>query len=167
MFDGFRSRWMMPFWCACWTAWQTGMNSSSRWRGVSLASSQYFVSGTPLISSMTKNGRPVSLTPASSTLAMFGWSMSASACRSCSNRARTRAGIDAGLDDLERHPPLDRFGLVGDEDDAHAALAEFLAELEPAGEDLADLQPVGRAVGPGAVLGRPVQDAGRLFVGLE
>ena len=24
------SRWMMPFWCACWMAWQTGMNSSSR-----------------------------------------------------------------------------------------------------------------------------------------
>ena len=22
-FDGFRSRWMMPFWWACWTAWQT------------------------------------------------------------------------------------------------------------------------------------------------
>ena len=24
------SRWMMPFWWACWTAWQTGTNSSSR-----------------------------------------------------------------------------------------------------------------------------------------
>ena len=24
---------MMPFWWACWTAWQTGMNSSSRCRG--------------------------------------------------------------------------------------------------------------------------------------
>ena len=23
-FDGFRSRWMIPFWWACWTAWQTG-----------------------------------------------------------------------------------------------------------------------------------------------
>ena len=30
MFDGFRSRWMIPFWCACWTARQTSMNSSSR-----------------------------------------------------------------------------------------------------------------------------------------
>ena len=26
---------MIPFWCACWTAWQTGTNSSSRSRGVS------------------------------------------------------------------------------------------------------------------------------------
>ena len=30
MFDGLMSRWMIPFWCACWTAWQTAMNSSSR-----------------------------------------------------------------------------------------------------------------------------------------
>ena len=35
MFDGLRSRWMMPFWCACCTAWQTVMNSSSALRGVS------------------------------------------------------------------------------------------------------------------------------------
>ena len=33
--DGLRSRWMTPFWWACWTAWQTGTNSSSRSRGVS------------------------------------------------------------------------------------------------------------------------------------
>ena len=24
------SRWMIPFWCACWMAWQTWMNRSSR-----------------------------------------------------------------------------------------------------------------------------------------
>ena len=34
---------MTPFWCACCTAWQTGMNSSSRCRGVRWCSSQYFV----------------------------------------------------------------------------------------------------------------------------
>ena len=33
MFDGLMSRWMMPFWCACWMAWQTWMNRSSRSRG--------------------------------------------------------------------------------------------------------------------------------------
>ncbi len=27
---------MIPFWCACWTAWQTGTNSSSRSRGAEL-----------------------------------------------------------------------------------------------------------------------------------
>jgi len=31
-FDGFRSRWMIPFWWACCTAWHTGMNSFRRSR---------------------------------------------------------------------------------------------------------------------------------------
>ena len=39
------SRWMIPFWWACWIAWQTGTNSSSRSRGVSWLSSQYSVIG--------------------------------------------------------------------------------------------------------------------------
>ena len=30
--DGLMSRWMIPFWWACCTAWQTGTNSSSRSR---------------------------------------------------------------------------------------------------------------------------------------
>ena len=34
--------------------------------------SQYSVIGTPLTNSITKYGRPVSVVPASSTLAMFG-----------------------------------------------------------------------------------------------
>ena len=49
---------MIPFWWACWTAWQTGTNSSSRSRGVRWLSSQYLVIGTPWTSSMTKYGRP-------------------------------------------------------------------------------------------------------------
>ncbi len=32
-FDGLMSRWMIPFWCACWIARHTAMNSSSRCRG--------------------------------------------------------------------------------------------------------------------------------------
>ena len=52
--DGLMSRWMIPFWWACWIAWQTGTNSSSRWRGVRWLSSQYLVIGTPWTSSMTK-----------------------------------------------------------------------------------------------------------------
>ena len=43
----------------------------------------------PFTSSMTKNGRPESVVPASSTLAMFGWSIMARACRSASNRVST------------------------------------------------------------------------------
>ena len=56
MLAGLRSRWTMPFWCACCTAWQMGTNSSSRSLVVSLASSQNLFSGRPLTSSMTKNG---------------------------------------------------------------------------------------------------------------
>ena len=54
---------MIPFWWACWIAWQTGTNSSSRWRGVRWLSSQYLVIGTPLTSSMTKYGRPCPCAP--------------------------------------------------------------------------------------------------------
>ena len=96
-FDGLISRWMIPFWCACWIAWQTGTNSSSRSRGESRASSQYWVIGMPLISSMTKNGRPLSVAPASSTRAILGCSIIASACRSASKRARTWAESMPGL----------------------------------------------------------------------
>ncbi len=38
---------------------------------------------------ITEYGRPTSVVPASSTLAMFGWSIIARACRSASNRAIT------------------------------------------------------------------------------
>jgi hypothetical protein len=37
---GLISRWMMPFWCACWMAWQAGTNNSRRCRSESWASSQ-------------------------------------------------------------------------------------------------------------------------------
>ena len=117
---------MIPFWWACCTAWQTGTNSSSRCRGVSWCSSQYSVIGTPLTSSMTKYGRPASVVPASSTLAMFGWSISARACRSASNRAMTCLRVHARLDELQRHLALDRLGLLGHVDGAHAALADLL-----------------------------------------
>jgi hypothetical protein len=47
------------------------------------------VIGTPFTSSITKYGRPFAVAPPSSTLAMFGWSISASAWRSASNRTTT------------------------------------------------------------------------------
>jgi serine/threonine protein kinase len=45
--------------------------------------------GSPPTSSMTKKGRPESVVPASSTRAMFGWSIRARACRSAPKRAMT------------------------------------------------------------------------------
>ena len=82
----------------------------------------------PATSSMTKYGRPSSVAPASSTRAMFGWSIRARACRSASNRATTGLRVHARLDDLERHLAADRLGLLGHVDDAHPALAEQLED---------------------------------------
>ncbi len=38
-------------------------------------------------------------------------------------------GVHARLDDLQRHPPLDRLGLLGHVDDAHAPFADLLQQL--------------------------------------
>ena len=54
MFDGLMSRWMTPFWWACYTARQTWANNSSRCRTPRRFSSQYWVIGTPVTSSITK-----------------------------------------------------------------------------------------------------------------
>ena len=62
---GFRSRWMIPFWWACCTAWQTATNNSSRARTESRWRSQYSVIGTPFTSSITKNGWPAAVVPPS------------------------------------------------------------------------------------------------------
>ena len=62
--------------------------------------------------------------------------------------------VQAGADDLEGHAALHRLDLIGDEDDAHAAFAELLAQLVAAGEDLARLD--GRRMKP-VGLGRPVR----------
>ena len=72
MFDGLRSRWMMPFWCACWTAAQTCRNSSRR-----AGNRQAQLVAVPRDRqardrSMTKKGRPSGVAPASRTAAMPG-----------------------------------------------------------------------------------------------
>lgn len=58
-------------------------------------SSQHSVMGTPLTSSITKYGRPLSVAPPSNTFAMFGWSMIASAWRSTSPSDRSSWKISA------------------------------------------------------------------------
>ncbi len=49
-----------------------------------------------------------------------------------------RLGVHPRLDDLHRHRPLDRLGLLGHEDAAHAAGADLLDQLVLAREDGAD-----------------------------
>ena len=120
---------MIPLPWACCTAWQTERNRSSRSRAVSCCWSQYSMIGMPLTSSMTKYGRPLSVVPASNTRAMLGWSISARACRSASKRAMTSRDVHARLDDLEGHLAADGLLLLGDEDQADAALADLLHQL--------------------------------------
>ena len=54
------------------------------------------------------------------------------------HRQRLPLGLEAGdhlprvharLDDLQRHPPLDRLGLLGHVDHAHAPFADLLQQL--------------------------------------
>ncbi len=78
-FDGFRSRWIAPFWCACWTARQIARNNASRSLVVKRLRSQYSVIGAPSMYSITKYGRPLLVAPASKIRAMFGWSIIANA----------------------------------------------------------------------------------------
>jgi hypothetical protein len=58
------------------------------------------------------------------------------------------AGIHAGLDDLQGHAAADRLGLLGDEDQAHAALADLLHQPVRA-DHRARAFPQGRFVGRG------------------
>ena len=60
---------------------------------------------------------------------MLGWSISASACRSASKRARTCAESMPGLMILRATCGVDRLGLLGQADGAHAAFAELLQQL--------------------------------------
>ena len=60
---------------------------------------------------------------------MFGWSISASACRSASKRAMTCSRVHAELDDLERHAAAHRLLLLGHVNDAAAAFADFFQQL--------------------------------------
>ena len=82
----------------------------------------------PRTYSITKYRRPSGVVPASKTLAIAGWSISASAWRSASNRATTRADVHPGLDDLDRDLAVDGLDLFGQPDLAHASLAQALEE---------------------------------------
>ncbi len=52
--EGLMSRWMTPFWCACWMASQAWRNSPSRSRSGSCSASANAVIGTPGTCSMAK-----------------------------------------------------------------------------------------------------------------
>ena len=137
-------------------------------RGVRCCSSQYSVIGTPLTSSITKYGRPLSVVPGIEHLGDV---------RMVHQRQRLPLGLEAGdhlprvharLDDLERDRPLDRLGLLGHEDDAHAAFADLLQQLVRA-DDRAGALGDGRLMVDGGIAanGRLLQEAARLGMRAE
>ena len=67
--------------------------------------------------------------PASKTLAMLGWSISASAWRSASNRAITWREFIPGLMIFERDLAMDGVRLLGHVDDPHPSLADLFQQL--------------------------------------
>ena len=146
---------MIPFWWACCTAWQTGTNSSSRCRGVRWFWSQNSVIGHALDQFHHEvRAGPTAVAPPSNTLAMFGWSMIARACRSASKRATTCRVSMPGLSTFSATLRRTGCGLLGHEDHAEAALADLLQQLVRA-DDRAG------AFGGGVVDRRPARSARR------
>ena len=131
MFDGFMSRWMIPFLMRVLdrVADLHEQLEALFARVETLAWSQYSVIGMPLTSSITKYGRPLSVAPASSTLAIFGVVHER---QRLSLRLESRdhlAGVHACLDDLESDHATNRVGLLRLVNDAESALAQFLEDL--------------------------------------
>ncbi len=99
--------------------------------------SQYSVIGTPLTSSITKNGWPAcggaAVVDAGDVRVVHQGQRLALGVEPGQHRAR----VHADLDQLQRHLPLDRCGLLGPVDGAHPPLAEDFEQRVPAGDDLA------------------------------
>ena len=128
-FVGLRSRWMIPFWWACCTAWQTCTNSSSRCRGVE-AVLVAVLRDRHALDQLHHEVRPAGVGHAG--VEDLG------DVRVVHQRQRLPLGLEAGdhlprvhprLDDLQRDLALDRRGLLGHEDRAVAALADRLEQL--------------------------------------
>ena len=123
------SRWMIPFWWACWIAWQTGMSSSSRSRGVQLAWSQYSRDRDALDQLHDEVGASRVGRAGVEDLGDIGM---------IHHRQRLALGLEPGdhlarihprLDDLEGDLAVDRLRLLGHVDDPHPALADLLEQL--------------------------------------
>ena len=128
--DGLMSRWMTPFWWACWIAWQTLVKSSSRETVEVLLVA--VVRDRNAADQLHHEERPPALGRAGvEHVGDVGV---------VHHRQRLPLGLEAGdhlprvhaqLDDLERHLALDRLALLGRVDHPEAALADLLEQLDP------------------------------------
>ena len=121
------SRWMIPFWWACWMAWQTWMNSSSRSLGGEVV----------LVAVVGDLDAPHQFHDEVGPARFGGAGVEHLGDVGMVHQGqRLPLGLEAGddllgvhaqLDDLERHPAADRFLLLGHIDHAAAAFADLLA----------------------------------------
>ena len=123
------SRWMMPFWCACWMAWQTWMNSSSRSARGELVLVAV-IGDLDAAHQFHDEVRPAGFRRAG--VEHLG------DVRMVHQRQRLPLGFEAGddalgvhaqLDDLERDAAADRFLLLGHVNHAAAAFADLLEQF--------------------------------------
>ena len=138
----------MPLVWACWIAWQTAANSSSRSRTLRLFSSQY-CGDRHAADELHHEVRPARLGRAGVE--------DAGDIRMVHHRQglplRLEAGdhlprVHARLDHLEGHLAADRLQLLGHEDDAEAPFADLLQQLVRADLSAGALRrrPVGRVL---------------------
>ena len=134
---GLRSRWMIPFWWACCTAWQTATNSSSRARTGSRRRSQYSVIGSPL-DQLHHEERLAGLGGAAIVDAGdVGVVHQGQRLPLGVEPGQHRPRVHADLDQLERHLPLDRVRSGRPGRRCPSPLAEDFEQRIPAGDDLA------------------------------
>ena len=162
-FDGLMSRWMIPFWWACWIAWQTGMNSSRRSRGVRLRVVAVLGDRDALdqLHHEVRAGRCRWRRRRGPWRCSGGPSAPAPAARPRSGRRPARVSMP-GLMTLSATVPSDGLRLLGQVDGAHAALADLLRAAcrgrrrGRALDDGATWRRRGRMAGPGLGGGREI-----------
>ena len=138
MFEGFRSRWMIPFWWACCTARQTRHEQF-----------EPLADGEPLAVAVIGDRDATDELHDEVGAARFGRPsvVDLGDVGMLHHRQRLPLGLEAGdhllrihagLDDLESDLPAHGLRLLGQVDDAHAPLADHLQELVRA-DDRADV----------------------------
>ncbi len=110
-------------------AWQTGMNSSSRSRGLSLASSQILGDRDPAHQVHDEEGSSGVGGAGIEHLGDVGMVHEGQGLALGLEAGDDLAGVHAGLDDLECDLAADRFLLLGHVDGAHAPFADLLEQL--------------------------------------
>ena len=146
---GFRSRWMIPFWWACCTAWQTATNNSRR--ALHRQSLAVAVIGDRLaLNELHHEERLAGLGGAAVEHAGDVGVVHQGECLPLGVEAsEDRARVHADLDQLERDLAFDWCGLACPINGAHAPLAEDFEQRVPAGDDLAHSGSAGPAAARG------------------